>query len=165
MVFYGRYIDDCFGIVYAESANEALEILSKKVVYDGCVIEWAVSDSRCQFLDSVIFKTDNNQIGWRPYVKARNNRERIPWVSHHPIDVKRGVYIGELSRLAVLCSHKEIYIEAVRDLNALFQTCSYPVPLFMNWCKNNLQKHWEKCFVLHNNDSNVSTESILVLKT
>jgi hypothetical protein len=164
VVFYGRYIDDCIGLVYAESANEALNLISDTIKFDGCVIEWAVSDSQCQFLDSVIFKGDYNQLRWRPYVKAGNNRERIPWVSHHPIDVKRGVYIGELSRLAVLCSHKEIYIEAVRDLNALYQTRGYPVPLFMSWCKKNLQERWEKRFSLRN-ATDQGGESVLVLKT
>ena len=164
VVFYGRYIDDCIGLVYAESANEALNLISNTIKFDGCVIEWAVSDSQCQFLDSVIFKGDFNQLRWRPYVKVGNNRERIPWVSHHPIDVKRGVYIGELSRLAVLCSHKEIYIEAVRDLNALYQTRGYPVPLFMSWCKKNLQERWEKRFSLRN-ATDQGGESVLVLKT
>jgi hypothetical protein len=162
VVFYGRYIDDCFSIVYAESSDEALRIVSDRVIFDGCVIEWAVSDSQCQFLDATIFK-DKSSLKWKPYVKARNNRERIPWVSHHPVDVKRGVYIGELSRLAVICSHKEIYMEAVRDLNALFHLRGYPIPLIMSWCKKNLQERWEKRFALRNADT--GEESVLVLKT
>jgi hypothetical protein len=97
-------------------------------------------------------------------VKVGNNRERIPWVSHHPMDVKRGVYIGELSRLAVICSHKEIYMEAVKDLNALYRVRGYPVPLIMSWCKRNLQERWEKRFALRNAVSDGS-ESVLVLKT
>ena len=163
VVFYGRYIDDCFSIVYAESANEARELLSKTIVFDNCVIEWAVSDSECQFLDATIFQ-ENNKLRWKPYVKARNNRERIPWVSHHPIDVKRGVYIGELSRLAVLCSTLDIYIEAVRDLNALYQTRGYPVPLFMSWCRKNMHERWEKRFALRTSDS-IDDKGVLVLKT
>ena len=164
VVFYGRYIDDCIAIVYAESADRALRLISDTIKFDKCVIEWAVSGSQCQFLDAVIFKGENNQLRWRPFVKAGNNRERIPWVSHHPIDVKRGVYIGELSRLAVLCSHKEIYIEAVRDLNALYQARGYPVPLFMSWCKKNSQERWEKRFTLRT-DTDQRDESVLVLKT
>jgi len=165
VAFYGRYIDDCFGIVYAESADEALNLLREKIVFNGCVIEWAVSDSQCQFLDSTIYKGEDNNLRWKPYVKARNNRERIPWVSCHPIDVKRGVYIGELSRLAVLCSHKETYIDAVRDLNTLFQVRGYPVPLIMSWCKRNLQERWDKRFALRNASESTGDEGVLVLKT
>src|SRR6202044_2167361 len=165
VAFYGRYIDDCIAFVHAESAAEALGLISNMVVFDNCVIEWNVSDSQCQFLDSVIFKGNHkNELRWRPYVKAGNNRERIPWVSHHPLDVKRGVYIGECSRLAVICSHKEIYIEAVRDLNALYQRRGYPIPLIASWCKKNIQERWDKRFTLRTSNDQ-GDESVLVLKT
>ena len=162
--FYGRYIDDCIAFVYAESANEAKSLLDNTIKFDGCVILWDVSDKSCQFLDSVIFKGVFNELRWRPYVKAGNNRERVPWVSHHPIDVKKGVYIGELSRLSVLCSHKEIYIEAVRDLNALYQARGYPIPLVTSWCKKNIQERWEKRFSSRD-ATDQGDGSVLVLKT
>ena len=82
----------------------------------------------------------------------------------YPIDVKRGVYIGELSRLAVLCSHKETYIGAVKDLNSLFQIRGYPVPLIMAWCKKNIQERWDKRFAIRNTDDPVNSEAVLVLK-
>ena len=84
VAFYGRYIDDCFSIVYAESADKAINLLKEMISYENCVIEWVVSDSECQFLDSTIFIGNDNQLRWKPFVKARNNREQIPWVSHHP---------------------------------------------------------------------------------
>ena len=64
----------------------------------------------------------------------------------------------------MLCSHKEIYIEAVRDLNALYQARGYPAPLFMSWCKKNSQECWEKWFSLQT-DTDQCDESVLVLKT
>ncbi|KAH9474918.1 hypothetical protein JR316_0013386 [Psilocybe cubensis] len=161
VAFYGRYIDDCFAIVYAESKALALNLIKETIKFDGCVIEWAVSSSGCQFLDAFIFK-ESGKLHWKPFVKTGNNRERVPWVSHHPLDVKRGVYIGELSRLAVLCSTKEIYIGAIRDLNALYLMRGYPENLVMSWCKKNIQERWEKRFALRVAEHD---ESILVLKT
>ncbi|KAH9474190.1 hypothetical protein JR316_0002860 [Psilocybe cubensis] len=161
VAFYGRYIDDCFAIVYAESEALALNLIKETIKFDGCVIEWAVSSSGCQFLDAFIFK-ESGKLHWKPFVKTGNNRERVPWVSHHPLDVKRGVYIGELSRLAVLCSTKEIYIGAIRDLNALYLMRGYPENLVMSWCKKNIQERWEKRFALRIAEHD---ESILVLKT
>jgi hypothetical protein len=165
VVFYGCYIDDCIGLMYAESAHEAQAVFSSTIIFDNCVIEWAVSNNQCQFLDATIFKNkDSNILRWKPFVKVGNNREQIPWVSHHPIDVKRGIYIGELSRLAVICSHKEIYMEAVGGLNALYHVRGYPVPLITSWCKKNLQDRWEKRFAMWTTVSD-SSKSILVLKT
>jgi len=162
VVYYGRYIDDCFSIVYAKSADEALDLIKNKISFDGCTIEWNVSGVGCQFLDANLYKEDG-KLQWRPFVKAGNNRERIPWVSHHPMDVRRGVYVGECSRLAVLCSNKENYIAAIRDLNALYSKRGYPQNLVMNWCRKNIQERWEKRFALQTQSEH--DEGVLVLKS
>ena len=161
VAFYGRYIDDCFSIVYADNADEALELVRNKIIFDGCVIEWAVSADGCQFLDAFIYKS-SSKLEWRPYVKSGNNRERIPWVTHHPLDVKRGVYIGELSRLAVLCSKLDIYIGAIKDLNALYLKRGYPLELVMTWCRKNIRTRWENRFTSREAEHD---EGVLVLKS
>ncbi|PPQ90074.1 hypothetical protein CVT25_011987 [Psilocybe cyanescens] len=161
MIFYGRYIDDCLGIIYAESAKDAFNLLENSIHFDGCVIEWAVSNTGCQFLDSFLFKK-SGKLQWKPYVKARNNREQVPWISHHLMDVKRGIYIGELSWSAVLCSSKDIYIEAIRDLNTLYLMRGYPEKLVMSWCKKNIQERWEKRFAPRIVEHD---KGVLVLKT
>jgi hypothetical protein len=148
-------------MIYAESANHALTFFKEKVQYDGCVIEWAVSEFNCQFLDVFLYK-ELGMLQWKPFVKAGNNRERIPWVSHHPMDVKRGVYIGECSRLAVLCSNKSNYLGAIKDLNLLYVMRGYPEKLVLAWCKRNIQERWEKRFVSRTNERE---ESVLVLKS
>jgi hypothetical protein len=161
VIFYGRYIDDCLGIIYAESANQALAFFKNKIAFDGCVIEWAVSEFKCQFLD-VLFYKSFGKLEFKPFVKAGNNRERVPWVSHHPMDVKRGVYIGECSRLAVLCSNKGNYIEAIKDLNLLYVMRGYPEKLVLSWCKRFIQERWEKRF----DDRTIErSDNVLVLKS
>lgn len=162
VIYYGRYIDDCLALVYANSADEALDLIKNKIAFDGCTIEWAVSESGCQFLDLSLYK-ESGKLRWRPFVKAGNNRERIPWVSHHPIDVKRGVYVGECSRLAVLCSHKENYLEAIKDLNTLYVMRGYPEEIVMQWCRKNIQERWEKR--LASRTPVEHDEEVLVLKT
>jgi len=161
VIFYGRYIDDCFGMLYAQSAQEALDYIQSRVVFTGCEIKWAVSEFNCQFLDIFLYK-ELGKLEWKPFVKAGNNRERIPWVSHHPLDVKRGVYVGECSRLAVLCSNKRNYLGAIKDLNLLYVMRGYPEKLVMAWCKRNIQERWEKRFVSRTNERE---ESVLVLKS
>ena len=55
-----------------------------------------------------------------PYRKAGNYQERVPWISHHPLDVKRGTFIGEMSRLATLSITLSVYKDAIRGLVALY---------------------------------------------
>ena len=58
--FYGRYIDDCIGIVYANSEQEALGHLAC-VRFDNCVIEWNVSERSQLFLDMMLYKDAHPQ--------------------------------------------------------------------------------------------------------
>ena len=74
----------------------------------------------------------------------------------------RGVYIGECSRLAVLCSTKENYIGAIKDLNSLYVMRGYPSQLIAAWCRKNIQERWDKRFALK---PDVHDEGVLVLKT
>ena len=100
----------------------------------------------CLFLDMWVFKDprDPEKIHFKPYRKARNHRERISWISYHPIDVKRGTFLGEMSRLASLCSSRELYNDAIYDLQQLYKVRGYPPGLLSEWTRSNLSVKWEK---------------------
>ena len=140
--FYGRFIDDVLGVVYASSSTEALAIM-QRVTYHGVELTWEVSEWNTPFLDMLVFIwPSTRQLGWKPYRKARNHLERIPWDSHHPIDVKRGTFIGEMSRLATLCSEVTLYKEALSDLCRLYIARGYPVDLVYKWRKDHVSARW-----------------------
>ena len=163
VAFYGRYIDDCFAIVKAKSRNEAMSLLETNVRFDGCQILWESSDVRCNFLDATFYFNElGTQIHWRPYRKQKNHLERIPWISHHPLDVKRGTFIGEMSRLATLSSTLAVYVESVRDLVSLYVKRGYPEELVRNWVRKHLTERWEKRLV--ENDAK-EDGNVLVLKS
>ena len=158
--FYGRYIDDCIALVYASSEQEALQALSI-VKFDGCTIEWNVSDQYQPFLDMTIYRDEFGKLQHMPYRKARSHQERIPWISHHPFDVKRGTFIGELSRLATLCSRKSDYIESVKGLVALYMKRGYPQNVVTTWVQKHCQERWEKRL----NEIKPDVADVLVLKS
>ena len=163
MILYGRYIDDCFSLVYGESEQAVREKFEREVVFEGCTIEWSVSESYAPFLDMMVYKDSKNRLQHRPYRKARNHMERIPWISSHPQDVKRGTFIGEMSRLATLSSTLETYHDALADLANLYKARGYPSELVNKWLKNNVTDRWQKR--LDNKESNDDTQDVLVLKT
>ena len=158
--FYGRFIDDIFGIVYASSETEAINIISM-VKFDDCVIEWGASDSFLPFLDMTIYRDSDNRLQHMPYRKARSHQERIPWISHHPLDVKRGTYIGEMSRLATLCSLHSHYIDAIKSLSALYIVRGYPANLVIHWTKSNIGQRWQNRL----RDNRREHSDVLVLKS
>jgi hypothetical protein len=96
-----------------------------------------------------------------PYRKARNHMERVPWISHHPLDVKRGTFIGEMSRLATLSSLHSHYCTAVKSLAALYIARGYPSDLVYKWLKDNIKERWSKRL----NEEKRVPDEVLVLKT
>ena len=158
--FYGHFIDDCFALVYANSEEEALASV-QEVQFDDCRIEWNVSDHFQVFLDMTLYVDEHNKLQHMPYRKNMSHQERIPWISHHPLDVKRGTFIGEMSRLATLSSTHSSYCTAIKSLAALYIVRGYPQDLINAWLKNNIQERWEKRL----NDSRPHTDGVLVLKS
>ena len=138
--FFGRYLDDVLGLVYAETSVEAMN-LAKQIQYEDVEVEWSVSEWHTPFLDMFIYLDPmTKQIGHKPYRKPLNHRERIPWASHHPKDVKKGTYAGEMSRLATLSSNIDHYSDAVKDLQILYRARGYPGELVKKWTKENYVK-------------------------
>lgn len=171
--FYGRFIDDGFMIVYADSKDEALQFCKDTVNIGDLDLTWDVSDRLMPFLDMLVYIDPVSQrIEHRPYRKARSHLERIPFVSHHPQDVKRGTFLGEMSRMAVLSSNPSNYLEALKDLQSIYVARGYPSDLVRKWTKDNCAKRWharlEESSAIGNREVTtgvVKKENLLILKT
>ena len=142
--YYGRYIDDCLAIVYAETEYHAVNLLQELIQFDNCTITWDCSGLSQPFLDMLLYKDADNTLQHMPYRKRGNHQERIPWISAHPYDVKRGTFYGEMSRLATLSSKLEHYHEAMRGLVALYIHRGYPADEVHKWLYSNLSKRWNQ---------------------
>jgi hypothetical protein len=160
IAFYGRYIDDCIGIVYARSPQDALAIMQSKVKIDDCEITWDVGNAQ-PFLDMLLYIDHRGRLNHKPYRKAKSLHQRIPWVSGHPIDVKRGTFYGEMSRLATLSSNYDDYLEALEWLVTIYEGRGYDTALLLSWKKNKLKERWDNRLSLPEQE----TGTVLVLKT
>ena len=142
MPFFGRFLDDLLGIVYADTREEALAV-AREIVYDDVEVEWEASEWHTPFLDLFVYIDPiTGQVEHKPYSKPLNHKERIPWASHHPKDVKKGTYIGEMSRLATLCSKPEHYRDAIGDLQNLYISRGYPTALVRSWTREYYSERW-----------------------
>jgi hypothetical protein len=110
----------------------------------------------------LLYKDADKTLRYMPYRKNGNHQERIPWISSHPYDVKRGTFLGEMSRLATLSSKLEHYLAAMRGLVALYIRRGYPASEVPKWLYSNLSKRWNTRLAAPVVDD--STD-ILVLKT
>ncbi|KAJ1299566.1 hypothetical protein OPQ81_002533 [Rhizoctonia solani] len=143
ILYYGRYIDDVFFIVKANSAEAALQ-LCKNLVIGKCRIVWEPAKSYGVFLDVRLWIGEQS-MEFKPHRKVGNHLERVPWISAHPLDVKKGTFLGELSRLATLCSSNIFYIDACADLRNLYIRRGYPTNLVNAWYNTYAKVMWEDC--------------------
>jgi hypothetical protein len=143
IVFYGRYIDDIFAIVHAASAEDARTLLADTVKIGPCQITWDQAGDAVDFLDMHVWlSAGDNVVHTSPYAKKMSHHERIPWASHHPADVKRGTFIGELTRLATLSSEFVTYNSAVKSLADLYCGRGYPPNLIKSWVNRYGSERW-----------------------
>src|SRR5262249_4182235 len=78
LIFFGRFIDDVFGIVVADSEEQAIAI-TRTINYGPLQLTWDVSEWSLPFLDLLVFiDPTTNRIEHKPFRKARNHLERIP---------------------------------------------------------------------------------------
>jgi hypothetical protein len=161
VLFYGRYIDDCLAIVLAETASEACAKMDSYIQYDECKILWEASDLGQPFLDMYLYIDTDNTLQYMPYRKALNHMERIPWISNHPIDVKKGTFTGEMSRLATISSKLEHYLDAMRGLVSLYVQRGYPETVCLKWYNQYAKVRWENRLIT----AERSSAEVLVLKT
>jgi hypothetical protein len=162
LVFYGRYMDDTFAIVQANDTDTALATVNH-IDIGGLELNWNCDDTSMTFLDVNVFFDSGNTIHWTPFRKARNSLERIPWISHHPFDVKRGTFIGELSRIATLCSSPQYYVIESYYLACLYVARGYPINLVKKWLQKYMQSRWELRFTTRGEGSEVP--GLFVLKS
>ena len=160
LIFFGRFIDDALAIVYANTSEEALLKVSA-IKYGAVQIEWSVSELQMPFLDLLLYiDPGTGRVEHKPYRKARNHLERIPWASAHPKDVKKGTFVGEMSRLAVLSSTRAGYLDAIDHLKMIYIARGYPPDLIKSWLKDNASKRWRNRF-----DRSESEGDVFVLKS
>ena len=164
LLYYKRYIDDCFALVAADSLRSAFDVV-EQIKFDPVRIIWTGSQISQDYLDvTVSIDPILRAVDTRPYRKALSHHERVPWISSHPIDVKRGTYMSELSRLAHLSSKVSFYYDAVHDANSIYLARGYPPKVINKWVKQHAAKLWRKS----RSETTISTvegERLWVIKT
>lgn len=100
---YRRYIDDIFVL------HESDEVVNAFYFSPRMVVNWEHSGQGISFLD-VWFHNhiDMTEVCYKPFEKANNHHQYLPWTSSHPLSVKKGLVKGELTRSSSL-SYKESY--------------------------------------------------------
>jgi len=127
---YRRYIDDIFVL----HSND--DVVSKLIQAPGMDIVWAHSDVGLSFLD-VWFHTHegSSDVCFRPYQKAKNHHQYLPWRSSHPLSVKRGMVKGELIRIANISYRESYFVSWRTTFQSRLIARGWPKKAVMKWSK------------------------------
>lgn len=139
---YTRYIDDVFCLMEAKDLTEVQRILQEA---SGCFalleVKWNISERRAVYLDveidcaAAIGYTIGPYYSYRPYRKPGNQHALLPWSSAHPIHVKKGIVIGETTRLALICSEEPTFHEEVARFRDRLLRRGYPEKALHAWTR------------------------------
>ena len=141
ILFFGRYLDDIYSIVLADTPDEASTMIKSIVQYGDVNLLWEPPTDKANFLD-LTTEIRGDSIYHEPFVKAMSHRERIPWSSAHPKDVKKGTFCSEISRLATLCSDYDIFALQCDEAVNLYIGRGYPKGLVTKWLEEQKEKRW-----------------------
>lgn len=136
--FYRRYIDDCFAL----HPNDG--VVEQTISAPGLTIVWAHSGRGLPFLD-VFFHTHPETPGicFRPFEKALNHHQYLPWASSHPLSVKKGMIKGELSRIRAISYKQSYFLTWKKSFMARLRLRGWPVQALKSWSR---QVQWRNFF-------------------
>ena len=72
-----------------------------------------------------------------------NNYERLPYTSAHPLNVKRAVFLGEVSRIARSCSRYNTYYTEISYVRDIYLQRAYPPHLLYSWIRQEARNRWD----------------------
>ena len=140
-LLYKRNIDDVFCLLEADSKKAALEQCAK-VHADGLTLTWSVEEKAVNYLDLTI-SLEAGYLSFKPYRKPLNNYERLPYTSAHPLHVKRAAFLGEVSRIARLCSRYNTYYTEISNVRNIYLKRAYPPHLLYTWIRQEARNRWD----------------------
>lgn len=137
-LFYRRYIDDCFAL------HPSDEYVVNQITARGLDLQWEHSGIGLSFLD-VWFHTHLGypEICFRPFEKALNHHQYIPWGSSHPLTVKKGLIKGELSRIRAISYRQSYFLAWKEQFVARLRLRGWPARVLQSWIR---QVQWRDNF-------------------
>ena len=118
---YTRYIDEIFVLLEPSSVIEVRKLLGESSTAVAPLrIQWNVSDKHAVYLDIEIAapRLFGNPT-FKPYRKLNTQHAYLPWTSANRVHVKKGIVIGEVSRLALLWSKEHSFKTEVEVFGAM----------------------------------------------
>ncbi len=155
ILFYKRYLDDIFGIIWA-THSEAQSILSSfNQLHKHIQVTFDLSLTKVHFLDFHIFKGDRYQhqgiLDMSVYSKAMNRFLYIPFSSYHSRAMKLAFIKAELIRFVRNSSSESSYEETCKSFYYRLRRRGYPDRFIVSAFKQVEYKNRQQYLKVSNN--------------
>ena len=101
-----------------------------------------MEEKAVNFLDLTI-SLEPGYLAFKPYRKPLNNYERIPYTSAHPLHIKRPAFLGQVSRIARLCSRHYTYYTEISYVRDIYLKYAYPPHFLYTWIRQEDRIRWD----------------------
>lgn len=158
ILFYRRYVDDCFLIVKESDTELILNTFNNYNNFLKFTIE-KETDNSINFLDMRIIRCDNKILtDW--YQKPTATGRYINFNSHHPLTMKKAL-VYNLTDKAILLSHFQFHDKNLELIKNFLSYNNYPLP-FINF---HIKKRINKIFsdTQCNNQTSTPTPSRFIV--
>ena len=101
-------------------------------------VKWDISDTHAAYLEvSVTLRVPYGFLtlgfSYRPFRKPGNQQVYLAWSSAHPMHVKKGLVIGETTRLSLRCSQESTFLQEVARFKEALSKYGYPDKALSTW--------------------------------
>ena len=159
---YIRYIANVY--LEFQGSSEDLDAFLRDLdrVIHSLKINWKRSKTHAIYLDAEVWIHPARVV--RPYHKPMNQHALLPWSSAHPIHTKKGLVIGESTRISLLCSEESLFFEERAILKANLLARGYPEAALTTWM-NRVKWHNRFGILAGNSTASRSDDSVLRIPT
>lgn len=131
---YWRYLDDII-LIFPGTRHELQEYQAfLNSIIEGIKVELKARDRIIEFLDTYVYKTQENEQKWilktKPYFKPTDTHQLLHAASFHPRHTTRGILKSQFIRFKRIASSYEDYNEAAKILGAVLTKRGYSSRLF-----------------------------------
>ena len=141
--FWRRYVDDTFCFLQKSSVEAVLNHLNSISPSINFTVEQE-ADNRLPFLDALVSRNEDGTLKVSVYRKQTHTDRYLPFESHHPFHVKRGVVRCLVKRAGEISSDGRVLKKEMKHLRTVLTENGYPSGLVKPTHKKSTQEEEEK---------------------
>ncbi|XP_023241225.1 putative leucine-rich repeat-containing protein DDB_G0290503 [Centruroides sculpturatus] len=136
VIFYNRYVDDCFVIYNKQLTNPHIILHQANNIQKNILFEFEnENNNNLNFLDITIHR-HNKHITFKKYIKPCNVNKVINFHSSTPMYIKKNIFMMYINKIKTRTSNITNQNTEIDQIYRIFQLNNYPNRIIYQWLHN-----------------------------